>query len=39
MLFLQCPYKSIDKTLVKEVSSKSATMKKANVEGKTTSSN
>jgi hypothetical protein len=38
MIFLQCLGKGVDKTPVKEVSPRSAAMKKANVEEKTTSS-
>jgi hypothetical protein len=35
MLFLHYPYKGVDKTPVKKVSPRSATMKNANVEGTT----
>lgn len=38
MIFLQCLDKGVDKTPVKEVLLRSATMKKANAEEKTTSS-
>ena len=38
MLFLQCLYNGVDKIPMKEVSPRIVAMKKANVEGKTTSS-
>jgi hypothetical protein len=38
MLFLHYPCKGVHKTPIKEVSPRTAAMKKANVEGKTTSS-
>jgi hypothetical protein len=38
MLFLQCPCEGVDKTPIKEVSPRSAAIKKANMEGKATSS-
>lgn len=37
-LFLQCQCEGVDKTLIKEVSPRSVALKKANLEGKTTSS-